>query len=229
MDINHPLFLQSIAKYRQYQIPAGDPGSCWGWRGPTNLSGYAQVFVGGNNTRKAFTASHITCALLGYIPESHERVRASCGNKTCTNPNHFKHIDIDSGATLHTHTALRPGYNDRKKSETFLKVADELGSPLAPLLIGKTVILQMEQIAPTQGRKFSATPKVVTRTVLLVPGVSMGIDRNLFLVALIGKGSQMIAPRMRDRKSDLANLVLAGFPAKLANVLMDEFHRILEV
>jgi len=68
------------------------------------------------------------------------------------------------------------------------------------------------------------------RVIVLVPGQLIGTDSSIVLVSVLGKGSTAVHPRLygREKGKQVADLVLAGMPAKLATTLMNELHTIYQ-
>lgn len=125
------------------------------------------------------------------------------------------------------HGAIAPdcggGYNDRQRNEVSLsKEVDGLTQAMQPLKRGRTVNLWME--LPVKSGKKQAT-LARPRLVIICPGILLGLSYKAIAVSVIGKGSCVIRPFTGE---GLADLVLAGMPAKLANELMKSIHRVLK-
>lgn len=112
-------------------------------------------------------------------------------------------------------------YNDSQRSKSSLDAdVDYLYQSIHQLANGKSVLIWMDM--PAKPRK--QTSRVVNRKlVCLVPGTAFNEPRDILLVAIIGAGSCLIRPQ---GKQSIANLVLAGMPAKLAQALMNAVRRI---
>ena len=63
------------------------------------------------------------------------------------------------------------------------------------------------------------------RLVVLTPGILLGVNPKSVLVSVVGSGSCVIKA---DGPAKVANLVLAGVPATLANLLMNTVHHVLK-
>lgn len=121
-------------------------------------------------------------------------------------------------------------YNDTGRNKFFppsTKV-DWFASALYPLRQGKTVRLLMDD-PRTVALKKSKKGKQ-ERVIVLVPGQLIGTDSSIVLVSVLGKGSTAVHPRLygREKGKQVADLVLAGMPAKLATTLMNELHTIYQ-
>lgn len=113
-------------------------------------------------------------------------------------------------------------YNGGSKSKSFRMVAKAASNPLDPLVQNKAVTLLMDVPVFSPTRKRVAPPRPYP--VVIVPGSLIGSSDELFLVAIVGKGAAVVAPRF---SSQVSSLVMAGMPRRLASVLMDEFRRVL--
>lgn len=122
-------------------------------------------------------------------------------------------IDPDSAAT----------YNDRQRNKFSLDAdVDYLYQTMSPLRKGKPVNLWME--LPKKSVK-KTTQLLVKRLVVIVPGSVIGLPRDAVLIAIVGAGSCLLRPL---RSESIANLVLAGMPAKLASELSSVIRRIFK-
>lgn len=114
-------------------------------------------------------------------------------------------------------------YNDQQRNKFSLDAnVDHLLRAVRPLRFGKVVQLWLI-LPPVAGRK---TTKVQQdKLVIISPGQTIGFPKGVILVSIIGQGSSLIRPLLGE---GVANLVLAGMPAKLAKFLMDAIHRVLK-
>lgn len=120
--------------------------------------------------------------------------------------------------------ALTPGmgYTRSSKSQSFRLVAPVPRHPLNPLMLGKSVQLLME--LPKVVRRTKTTKEPQPLPVVIVPGPLFGSVPGVFLVAVIGKGSTVVAP---FSQANVAGLVGAGLPARLANSLIREIRNLV--
>lgn len=58
--------------------------------------------------------------------------------------------------------------------------------------------------------------------VTITPGPLLGLPKYVVMISIIGSGCRLVR---LDKANQVANLVLAGMPAKLANALMEAFHQ----
>ncbi len=120
--------------------------------------------------------------------------------------------------TVVTNLALRrePSYNGSTRNK-FSLVADpdRFIQALAPLRSGKSVLLWLEP-PKSKTKNFRGRDKFL---VALTPGQGIGFPSSAILVSVVGKGSAIVR---LDEPKKVADLVLAGVPAKLANVLVDK-------
>lgn len=62
------------------------PGDCWGWRGPSESSGYPMInFKGAKFSARRFIKEHVSGPTRPGAS-----VRTECGNVGCVNPEHLK-------------------------------------------------------------------------------------------------------------------------------------------
>lgn len=121
-------------------------------------------------------------------------------------------------------------YNEQRRNKFSLDPdIDWLYQAVHPISRGKTVKLWMELPALRQASASVKKPRssnlVNKKLVVLVPGYATGLPRDTLLVSVIGSGSTLLSP---SRKDGIANLVLAGMPARLAKELMNVVRRILK-
>ena len=122
-------------------------------------------------------------------------------------------ISVASGAVT--------GYTQSRRCESSLPGADDpLLRTVFPLRAGKPVKLWLD--LPTTLKKSTAPRR---RLVILSPGSHVGLPRTCVLVSIVGSGSCVVRTSPPHK---LADLVLAGMPAKLAGELMNKIHRALE-
>jgi hypothetical protein len=121
--------------------------------------------------------------------------------------------------------ALAPAtdYNSGQRSESSLvEEPDWFVSTLYPLHRNVAVHLSLED--PRFGKIKHYRGKRKNQLVVLVPGVLVGLRQEYLLVAIVGSGSCLIRPHIPGHS--IADLVLAGMPAKLATTLMNKLHLI---
>lgn len=114
------------------------------------------------------------------------------------------------------------GYTRYSKSQSFRLVALTRKHPLHPLTVGRSVQLFMELPQAVSAVKRAAVRKPTP--VVVVPGPLFGSADGMFLVAVIGKGSAVIAP---GNAGNVSRLVGAGMPARLANTLVREIRNLV--
>lgn len=100
---------------------------------------------------------------------------------------------------------------------------DWLLGKLEPLKRGYPVVLSMQD-AKYQNRK-NYRGKRADQIVALAPGELYGMTPRSILVSVIGNGACVVHPATSEK---IADLVLAGMPARLANVLMGKLHQLLK-
>lgn len=114
-------------------------------------------------------------------------------------------------------------YNDTQRNKSSLDAdIDWLLQKLHPVRTGKVVHLWMDLPSKT-GRKTTKSER--RQLVVLSPGTTIGFPREVVLVSVIGKGSSLIRPLLAD---GIADLVLAGMPARLAKLLMSTLKRVIK-
>lgn len=123
-------------------------------------------------------------------------------------------LDLASGPDM--------GYTRYSKSQSFRLVALTRKHPLHPLAVGRSVQLLMELPQVVSAVKRAAVRKPIP--VVVVPGPLFGSVDGTFLVAVIGKGSAVIAP---GNAGNVSRLVGAGMPARLANTLVREIRNLV--
>lgn len=191
---------------------------CWLWIG--GYRGASPIFFSHNPSREH--AARRTCAELTGWTVGKRRLTNTCGNWQCVNPAHSTWKG--KGAVQTVEPPVQAEYNDPQRNSFSLSLdGDNFLAALAPLRHGKPVHLVMDD------PKFAAMKKYVgtkaKKLVFLVPGSMIGIDPSGVLVSILESGSCVVWPK---RPPKVANLVLAGMPAKLANVLMQKLHRIFQ-
>ena len=117
-------------------------------------------------------------------------------------------------------TPVTPTYNGTARSESSPEKADNFLRVLAPLNTGKSVALWMDH--PRAVRKNAENRR---QLVVLIPGPVAGLPKGTVLVCVVGSGSCIVKA---DAPTKVADLVLAGIPAKLATSLMDSVHRAMK-
>ena len=126
--------------------------------------------------------------------------------------------DVPKGLVMRT----LPSYTTNSKSQSFRIAAQERKNVLAPLADGRPVTLEMKLPRPMAAKKKSVEGKPTL--VVITPGPLFGADRDVFLVSVIGKGAALIAP---IRSKSTADLVMSGFPARIASMLLRELRLLL--
>lgn len=195
------------------------PDDCWQWLGPTRVVGErisCTFYFGPANHRQGIVARRLAILLEGGDIGSAQIIN-TCGNEHCVNPRHhqFKRKEL-------IEYPLTPGYNREQRNEFPLSTeSDAFLGALAPLRFGKTVVLTMEDPRFKAIKNYRGTKG--TKLVVLVPGSAMEM-KGVVLVSVLGAGSCMV----RLNSTQVADLVLAGMPARLASVLMQKLHRIFQ-
>lgn len=123
-----------------------------------------------------------------------------------------------SGIAAHA----RDPYNGEARSESSPEKADNFLRVLTPLSAGKSVALWMDD-SRKKGNRINAESK--RKLVVLIPGPVAGLPKGTVIVCIIGSGSCIVRV---DQPTKVADLVLAGIPAKLATSLMDNVHRVMK-
>lgn len=114
-------------------------------------------------------------------------------------------------------------YNGPARSKSSLSAdVDWFLQALYPLRLNKPVLLWMDDPRLTRLKKRSASTK---RLVVLTPGELSGLPERSVLVSVVGAGSCIVHV---DAKPSVANLVLAGMPVKLADVLMNQLRQVFK-
>ena len=99
-----------------------------------------------------------------------------------------------------------------------------LGAPRSSLLrCGVTVHMAMDYPRFAANAKYKGKGRA--KLVMLAPGALVGISDVYVLVAIIGGGACLVKHR---EPQNVANLVLAGMPAKLAKELMNQIHQVMK-
>lgn len=114
-------------------------------------------------------------------------------------------------------------YTRRQRVEDSLTAdVDWFYQALAPLRSGLPVFLLMDGVRMVKRKGTNAGAR---RLVVLTPGALLGVNPKSVLVSVVGSGSCVIRA---DAPAKVANLVLAGVPAMLANLLMNTVHHVLK-
>ena len=170
-----------------------------------------QIF---NRQRKPRLPRLLLYPMLEDMADRQEIDRVSVGHMKYYRSRNAE-VELDAGGS--------PGYNHSQRNRFSLDAdVDYLYQTVHPLARGKTVMLWMELPATAQ-KKTSRISK--RRLVVLSPGHATGLPRDTLLVSVIGSGSTLLRPL---QKEGVANLVLAGMPARLAHVLMNVVRRIFK-
>lgn len=115
------------------------------------------------------------------------------------------------------------GYTTHQRVEYSLTAdVDWFYQALAPLRNGLPVFLVMDGVRMVKRKGPDAGAR---RLVVLTPGILLGVNPKSVLVSVVGSGSCVIKA---DGPAKVANLVLAGVPATLANLLMNTVHHVLK-
>lgn len=117
--------------------------------------------------------------------------------------------------------AIAPEYNGPQRNEFSLAPeADWFLHALEPLVRGKSVHLSFDDPRFSQMKNYRG--KKQKRLAILVPGPMAGLKDEIILVSVVGSGCCLIRPKIEGHR--IADLVLAGMPAKLATTLMNKLH-----
>lgn len=209
---------QEIKRFWQ-KVDKRGPDECWPWIGSTS-NGVAMFHTGPNSKRVGYRAPRLAALLSGGAIVPGVNTKSTCGNSLCCNPAH-RHVPLRVESVEPT---AKLEYNGPQRNTISLgQDGDDFLAALAPLYAGKSVALEMEK-PRIQGAKKTVADRT-KKLVLLVPGTAAGIDPQAVLVSVVGSGSCIVWPK---RNPQVANLVLAGMPAKLAVSLMDKLHRIFQ-
>lgn len=121
--------------------------------------------------------------------------------------------------------AGRP-YNPHTRSKSSLDSTDYLLHALTPLRAGRAVALWMDTPRRAHRKNARSHPRQV---VVLSPGPMLGLPKGTVLVSVVGSGSCFArVDQPQYVNLNVADLVLAGIPAKLANVLMRTLQRAMQ-
>lgn len=114
-------------------------------------------------------------------------------------------------------------YNGPARSKSSLSAdVDWFLQALYPLRLKKPVLLWMDDPRLKRLKNRSTATK---RLVILTPGEASGLPERSVLVSVVGSGSCIVDV---DARPLVANLVLAGMPAKLAEVLMNQLRHVFK-
>lgn len=100
---------------------------------------------------------------------------------------------------------------------------DWLLNRLEPLRRGYAVVLSMQDDRYARMVKYRG--KKQNQLVTLTPGSLYGFAPDSVQVAIIGSGAAIVFPA---RSEKVADLILAGMPARLAKLLMEKLHRLYQ-
>lgn len=215
--MTHDFSSQDIARnYRRFwkTVAVRGEDECW------------PVHEGHETFRATAGRSYLTisaqtaCLWLAGKGALHDGVLCTCGNPRCCNPRHLEAEPLQEGEVV---LGTEEGYTPEAKSKTLPgEELDAFARALIPLTEGKIVLMSMD--APRL-QVVKRIRKQTARLVVLTPGPAMGAKRNVVLVSIVGSGSALVRI---EKPAKVANLVLAGMPAKLANALMDTIHRVFQ-
>lgn len=96
---------------------------------------------------------------------------------------------------------------------------DFLANKLEPLTRGYAVSMSMQDPKFEKLKQYKGKKK--NQLVCLAPGPMYALPTDTVLVSIVGNGSCIVRP---FESKDVAKLVLAGMPVKLANALMSKLH-----
>lgn len=202
---------------------------CWEWI--STYSPHGGVFFTGTakgGDRKTYRALRLAFILHGLTPK--HGAKPQCGMLGCCNPLHADmtltvlppRITFEYPLQIVAPTKRR--YTRRRRSQTTPGTErDAFLSSLLPLKNGKSVSLAMDNPMFTSQAKHRGHK--AKKLVILVPGTAAGISPDAVLVSIVGSGACIVWP---ENVSKVADLVLAGMPARLANVLMEKLHRLFK-
>lgn len=94
---------------------------------------------------------------------------------------------------------------------------DHFRLALRPLAKGHPVALAMDDHRPVHAKARSSVSR--KRVVVITPFNAPGLALGSYVISILGKGSCLVWP---SKPNQSANLVLAGMPARLANVLLNK-------
>lgn len=116
-----------------------------------------------------------------------------------------------------------PTYNGNRCGESALDAnVDLLAQAIYPLRFGKPVLLWMDDPRMAGMKNFRGAKR---KLIVISPGPITGLPAGLILISIVGSGSCVIRT---DEFDKIANLVLAGVPAKLANALVAAIRKVLK-
>lgn len=115
---------------------------------------------------------------------------------------------------------LRPAYNA-------LATIDPFAQALRPLAKNQAVRLWMD--IPQHPARKATRRDTGRRLVIIAPGALLGLSPQSLMVSVVGSGSCIVWATRSRRSTDIANLTLAGMPAKLARELMNQIHHVFDV
>lgn len=114
-------------------------------------------------------------------------------------------------------------YNDNRCGESALDAdVDLLAQAVYPLRFGNPVLLWMDDPRMAGIKNFRGSKR---KLMVISPGPITGLPVGLILISIIGSGSCLLRT---DEFDKVANLVLAGVPAKLANALIAAIRKVLK-
>lgn len=120
-------------------------------------------------------------------------------------------------------TKVETDYNGPARSKSSLSAdVDWFLQALYPLRLNKPVLLWMDDPRLKRLKNRSTTTK---RLVILTTSEASGLPERSVLVSVVGSGSCIVNV---DAKPQVANLVLAGMPVKLAEVLMNQLRQVFK-
>jgi len=208
-----------------------DVDECWPWNGATTkykdriwtVASYPYANPdykpGERRTKyKQMPAQRMAGIAMGMCGIN-DIVENTCTDPLCCNPRHlFVAGYKEDGAVVFTAPYRYNTYRKHKLSPG--ESLDAFSQALLPLTQEKVVILSMDDPRMRVVKKLSAPKK---KAVVLVPGTLMGMTGKVVLISVVGSGSAVMNI---DQPKQVANLVLAGMPARLAGILMEKLHRI---
>ena len=104
---------------------------------------------------------------------------------------------------------------------------DPFAQALRPLTKNQAVRLWM--FIPQHPARKKTRRDTGRRLVGSAPGALLGMSTQLLMVSILGSGSCIVWVIGFRRSRDIANLILAGMPARLARELMNQIHRVFDL
>lgn len=210
--------LQSIANRFWRKVDKRGPDDCWLWKGATQ-AGFGIALVSGRPQPSRMLAHRYVAKLSGLLTDPLDKVKHSCGVRLCCNPAHL-YLKI-TPVELFPVSMYTTGQGPNKPPAY---EADAFQRHLLPLRSGHSVVMSMTDPALARRANYRGQ---VEKLVIVAPGQLHGMSSDCIFVSIVGKGAAMVDMR-RSLAQNVANLVLAGMPSRLANYLMNSIHLTLK-